>query len=234
MYRKMVLKRSTLTAGAWLTAVMTASGIDAARASAQAPQTAKQPATQSAATGSAAAQPGAVSLRPGDIVKLRIWREPDLSGDFPVDESGSVVFPKIGSVAVNVITPDSLKRFLIGTYSGYLRDPSIDVTLLRRVIVSGAVRNPGLYPADATTTVADVLALAGGATQDGRRDQVDIRRDGKTVATRLSSRTRLSESTLHSGDQLYVPERGWASRNTAVVTAVISALGFVTATIITR
>ncbi len=110
-------------------------------------------------------------LRPGDVVRLRIWREPDLSGDFQVDEQGTVVLPKIGALSIKEMPAASLKTMLVDKYSTYLRDPAIDVTVLRRVNVLGAVKNPGLYPVDATMTVADVFALAGGVGPDGNPDK---------------------------------------------------------------
>jgi protein involved in polysaccharide export with SLBB domain len=86
------------------------------------------------------------ALRPGDVVRLRIWREPDLSGDFRVDEQGTVVFPKIGQKQVLGLQPDTLRSQLVRSYSVYLRNPAIEVTLLRRITILGGVRNPGLYP----------------------------------------------------------------------------------------
>src|SRR5205823_84064 len=103
-------------------------------------------------------------IRPGDVIRLRIWREPDLSGDFPVDINGLVVFPKIGQVAAGSMTADSLKRRVVSAYEVYLRNPSIEMIFLRRINVLGAVKAPGLYPVDATMTLADVIAAAGGAT----------------------------------------------------------------------
>src|SRR5688500_2028604 len=67
-------------------------------------------------------------LRAGDAVRLRIWREPDLSGDFPVDETGTVVFPMIGAMRVNAESTASLKARLVTTYQNYLSHSSIDVT----------------------------------------------------------------------------------------------------------
>jgi protein involved in polysaccharide export with SLBB domain len=162
-------------------------------------------------------------LRAGDVIRLRIWREPDLSGDFPVDETGVAVFPKIGAYAVRHDSPETLKAKLVNAYQVYLRNPSIDVTLLRRVNVLGAVRNPGLYPVDATMTVADALALAGGTTPDGHPDKVELVRNGERLTVRVSRRTRIVESPIRSGDQLYVPERSWVSRNAGLVAAGLSA-----------
>jgi polysaccharide export outer membrane protein len=161
--------------------------------------------------------------RPGDVIRLRIWREPDLSGDFPVDQSGVVIFPKIGPIVVSVESPDSLRAKLVRAYQEYLRNPSIDVTLLRRVNILGAVRSPGLYPVDATMTVADALALAGGTTPQGDPRKIELIRNGKRLIARVSRNTRIADAPIRSGDQLYVPERGWVSRNAIVVASAITA-----------
>lgn len=180
-----------------------------------------------AQTPSASEPPGA--LRPGDVVRLKIWREPDFSGDYPVDETGTVVFPRLGPVRVASVTADSLKASLVRSYAAYLVNPSIEVTALRRVKVLGAVKSPGLYQVDPTMSVADALALAGGVAGDGRGDHVELVRNGARLQTDIRSDTRLADTPIRSGDQLYVPQRGWLSRNAGVVAAGISAIGLVAA-----
>src|SRR5262249_41877115 len=113
-------------------------------------------------------------LAPGDRVKLEIWREPDLSGEFEVDEGGMAMLPKLGPTRVTGLTSDALKAELISRYQVYLRNPTIGVTVLHRVSVEGAVRNPGIYTVAPTMTLADVLALAGGATSDGKADRFEL------------------------------------------------------------
>lgn len=167
--------------------------------------------------------PGAV--RPGDEVQVRIWREPELSGDFNVDEAGVVVFPKIGRIAVTAEQPASLKERLVRAYGAYLVNPSIQVQVRRRVNVLGAVKNPGLYEVDPTITVADAIALAGGITAAGRVNEVELRRHGEPVPVRLSGRVPIGQSPVQSGDQLFVPERSWISRNPGVI---LGALGLAT------
>jgi len=161
-------------------------------------------------------------LRPGDVVRLLIWREPDLSGEFTVDADGIVIFPMIGPVDVTRESPTSLRNRLLEAFRRNLRNPSIEVRFLRRVTVLGAVRNPGVYPVDPVMSVADVLALAGGATAQGVPDKVQLLRGGERLETRISQRTRLADSPIRSGDQLYVPERGWFERNTGLVATVLS------------
>lgn len=167
-------------------------------------------------------------LLPGDIVRLRIWREPDLSNDFPVDANGVVVFPKIGALRVTGISQDELRGLLIERYQRYLRNPSIEVTFLRRINVLGSVRSPGLFPVDPTMAVADALALAGGVTPDGRQDRIQLLRGGEVLTANISQRTRIAELPLQSGDQLYVPERSWFSRHGIGTTLISAGLSLVT------
>lgn len=170
---------------------------------------------------------GSVMLRPGDKVRLKVWREPDLSGEFAIDEDGIVVFPKLGRFDVQKMSSDSLKALLIARYAESLRSPSVEVTVLRKLNILGAVRNPGLYYVDPTTTVADALALAGGVSSDGKQNGVELLRDGKRVPVELTHGSRLADSPLQSGDQLRVPQRSWLSRNTALVAAALSSVAII-------
>ena len=179
------------------------------------------------------AQTATTGLQPGDMVRLKIWREPDLSGEFQVDERGEVVFPKLGPMQVSLLSADSLKSMLIHSYTAYLRDPSIEVTLLRRVNVQGSVRTPGLYQVDQTQTVADVLAQAGGPTNDGKVDKIELIRGGTRVGINLARDTYLFQSGIHSGDQLWVPQKSWLSRNSGtLVAAGLTATAIIVATVI--
>lgn len=182
----------------------------------------------------AASADSAAFAQPGDIVRLRIWREPDMSGDFTVDAKGIATFPRLGSLQVTHIDADSLQRMLVAEYARYLKNPAVEVVLLRRVRVVGAVRTPGLYTADGTMRIRDVLALAGGASPDGRTDRVRVDRDGRGITLDLDASPRADEFALRSGDQLYVPERSWFARNTPLVAAIVSVSGGLLFAIVAR
>lgn len=180
-------------------------------------------ATSAPAQSSAPAAAPSDNPRPGDIVRLTIWREPDMSGEFRIDENGVVVLPRLGRMRVVDDSPEVLERKLVREYERFLQHSSIDVTLLRRVQVLGAVRNPGLYPVDATMSVADALALAGGATSEGNPRRVQLVRDGERIGVKLNADTPLASAQIRSGDQLFVPERSWYIRNSGVVAAALTA-----------
>jgi protein involved in polysaccharide export with SLBB domain len=171
----------------------------------------------------AAQTPDREPLRPGDIIRLRVWREPDFSGDFPVEANGAVVLPRMGSVDIRSETGESLRQKLVANLSEVLTQPSISVTVLRRIQVLGAVNKPGLYPVDATMSVSDAIALAGGATSNAKADAVVLVRDGQRLRTNLSSSASLTSSSIQSGDQIYVPERSRFTSDPRLIAGILTA-----------
>ncbi|MBI4538215.1 MAG: polysaccharide biosynthesis/export family protein [Gemmatimonadetes bacterium] len=164
-------------------------------------------------------------LRAGDVVKLVVWREPDISGEFPVDERGSVVIPKLGRYDVRQHTPESLEAQLVEDFAAYLRNPAIDVIVLRRVKILGAVHRPGLFTLDPTMTLGDALAQAGGVVPTfGRRNNIRLIREGRVITTDLTEGTRVGDTAIRSGDEIYVPERSWILRNVGVLVSAGTAL----------
>lgn len=146
-----------------------------------------------------------------------------MSGEFLVDETGTVVLPRLGPLQVSSDSPRALQDRLVAAYGRFLNHTSIDVTVLRRIQVLGAVRSPGLYNVDATMTVSDALALAGGPLPQVSPDRVQLVRNGRRVEVRLSADSRLAALQMRSGDQLYVPERNWIARNSGLVAAGLTA-----------
>ena len=174
------------------------------------------------AQNAAPAPAAATRLKPGDMVKVWVWRDSAYSGEFAVPTSGFVVLPRMGELRVTDLTPQQLRDTVIATLSRYVNHHSIEVTVKTRVNVLGAVRTPNLYFVDETMTIADALALAGGAERDGKQNQVELYRDGQKIKANITARTRLVDLGLQSGDQLFVPEKGWFARNTAVAAALVS------------
>jgi polysaccharide export outer membrane protein len=173
-------------------------------------------------------------LYPGDRIKLEIWREPDLSGEFEVDETGTVVLPKLGATPVSQLSPPALKALLVERYSTYLRNPSIGVTVLHRVSVLGAVHNPGIYSVSPTMTLGDVVALAGGASSDGKSDRFELIRGGEKLTVVRGQATRVDSTPIRSGDQIMIPLKGWASRNPGVLAGTLTAVAGIVVTLLAR
>lgn len=169
--------------------------------------------TPEMARGSNNATDVTAGVRPGDMIRVWVWREKDYSGDFPVDARGRVTLPVLGEISVSGHTAEQLTDTLREAYRKYLNNPSIDVTVLRRVVVQGEVVKPGLYPADATISIGELIALAGGVTPNGNRSRVELLRNGQVLSSGLGPGAVLQRSPIQSGDVIVVPEKSWFSRN---------------------
>jgi len=170
-----------------------------------------------------------LSLRPGDVLQIRIWNEADLSGDFLVDESGGVILPQLGARRVAGIPLERLRNELVAAYGVTLRNPSISITPLRRVIVLGEVTRPGIVAVDPTITLAGAVGLAGGATPTGDLRRIRVVRDGAVLLQRANQGFTLRDMDIRSGDQIIVDRRSWLDRNsTFLVSALLSVTSIVT------
>lgn len=194
------------------------------------------PAQQTDPGGESQARPAAGAaqnhLEPGDVIRLRIWREENMSGEFTVDAEGMVVFPRLGPRSVTRRDPATLKEELVQEYSRLLRTPSVEVTFLRRIAVGGAVQRPAVYHIDPTMTIRDVVLEAGGPTPAGRTDVIELIRDGEPIQANLRQDLPIVESPIRSGDQLYIPERNWFSRNLSATVGIGGAVLSFAATMI--
>lgn len=180
-----------------------------------------------------APRPTEARLRAGDAIRLEVWREPALSGQFLVDEGGTVILPKIGPMTATGVPTTELKRRILDEFYRYLRNPSITITFLRRITVTGAVRAPGVYPVDPTMTVSDVVALAGGPVSYGDPNEVELYRNGRRITANIQQIMPIDALAIRSGDQLYVPERSWIERHTGILTTAISSVVSIGLTVFT-
>ena len=163
-----------------------------------------------------------VGLKPGDAVRVRVYRDTSLTGEFRVNENGAVVLPLLGRREVAGITPDSLRSRLLADYAEYLKEPAIDVTVLRRISILGSVRNPGLYPVDPTVSLSEALALAGGVTPDADRGDIRLVRSGRVLREDLDQGTLLGTTPIESGDRIFVGQKSWFARNWQWVGGTVS------------
>jgi polysaccharide biosynthesis/export protein len=172
----------------------------------------------------AQADPGRpeAKLVPGDVIRLNIWREPDLTGQFMVQEDGTAVLPKIGPVHVTEYTPSNLKDRLVEEYSRTLRNPSIEVVVLRRILISGEVGAEGVYPVDPTMSLVEALALAGGPNPNAKKDRVVLIRDDREIEIDLDDPLEVRNIALQSGDQLLVPSASTLIRNWKLLVGMVS------------
>lgn len=170
------------------------------------------------AAATATAEP-MLALGIGDVVSVQVYGRPELSTTTYVSDDGSVSVPLAGAVAVAGLSPAKASQTVASEFrkKKLLVDPQVTVFLVQnrsqQVSVLGAVKTPGRFAVDSKTTVLDVLAQAGGTTENGS-DKVMVLRPGKGgKVTRFPVDLKglgqadmpLPALTLRGGDSIFVP-----------------------------
>jgi polysaccharide export outer membrane protein len=156
------------------------------------------------------------TLGMGDMVRVTVFRNPDLTTEARVTERGTIVFPMIGEVPIGGLTPmQASSRIAEKLRNGkYVVNPEVTVTIAqinsRQVSVLGNVNKPGRYPLDSVNVrLTDLIATAGGVAPTGA-DLVTIvgANNGKKADIDLASMFRNGDLTrnveLQPGDTVYV------------------------------
>lgn len=146
------------------------------------PALAQQPAIGGAPV-SAAAQPADYLLGPADKVRVTVYGEPSLSGEFFISGSGVMSLPLIGEIKAGGMTLGQFQMAVQAALSdGYLKDPRVNAEVLtfRPFYILGEVEKPGTYPYTSGLTVLNAVATAGGFTYRADKRTVWIKHNGET------------------------------------------------------
>ena len=171
------------------------------------------------------------TTQPGDQVRVRVWREPELSGEVFVQADGSAIFPALGRLMVGGLTADSLNALLLARFRERILDTPVDATLIRPLPVLGAVRGPGVYQVEPTATAVQVIARAGGTLGSEELPRIQLlRHDGARYD--ISPEQSLGGFDLRNGDALLVQDRSWLVRNQRRI-IVISAVSSIIVSVVT-
>lgn len=144
-------------------------------------------------------------LGSGDRLRVTVFGESDLSGEFQVDGGGTISMPLIGIVRASGLTVRELERAVTAALSdGYLRRPQVSIGVLnyRPFYILGEVQQPGSYPYVDGMTVLNAVVLAGGYTYRARTTRLTLKR-----ASEAEEREVDEQAVVLPGDIIRVPER---------------------------
>lgn len=142
----------------------------------------------------------------GDKLRINVFGEPDLTGEFEVSSTGIVSMPLIGDVRAAGQTVSKLQASITAKLKdGYMKDPkvSVEVNNYRPFFIVGEVMKPGSYTYVNGMTVINAVALAGGYTYRADKSGITLKHGGPT--TREASVPE--DSVVLPGDVIRVPER---------------------------
>ncbi len=157
-------------------------------------------------------------LSPGDVIRITVFKNPDLTLDARVAENGSIGYPLIGTVQLSGLTLPAAER-KIGQLlkdGGFVLNPQVNILLVtavgNQVAVLGQVNKPGRYPIEgAGGHLTGMLAQAGGISETGSemvvvtgtRDGQPFRREIDVAAMSRSGNTP-GDIELKGGDTIFV------------------------------
>jgi protein involved in polysaccharide export with SLBB domain len=159
-----------------------------------------------AADSYARASYGTYTLRPSDQLRIKIYDDQNISGDYQIDSSGFISIPLAGRIKAGGLTPAQLERSIESRLSGVLKKPGVNVqiTTYGSLYVHGEVKRAGDFAYRPGTTVMDAIALAGGYTYRANEREVAVIRAGSNMERIYPMSVRIP---VFPGDNIRIPER---------------------------
>jgi len=203
-------------------AALALAGAVAAHPAAASPVKDKQDAQAQAQTPAPAATDAATveeyQISPGDILRIAVWREPELTTEVSVRLDGRITVPLLGDVVASGKTPNQLATEIQKSLSRFLEVPpqvtiAVSQAISARFFVLGEVLHSGAYPLQSRTTVLQALALAGGFRDFAKRERIVVVREKNAKRTALKVNFSEIEGgsdleqnlVLEAGDTILVP-----------------------------
>jgi polysaccharide export outer membrane protein len=172
---------------------------------------------QAAAPAAAAAQEDAAAFRigTGDVLRIDVWKEPDLSATVTVRPDGVISLPVVGDFKAAGLTPEEVQTQLTAALGEFITAPTLTVLVeqvnSRKIFVTGKVSSPGVYDLTQPTRVLHAIALAGGTVEFAKTDRIVVLRDGASQRFKVNMKAiakgrHLDDNILlQPGDTIIVP-----------------------------
>ncbi len=154
-------------------------------------------------------------IGPGDVLRVEVFGEKELSGEFRVAPSGNVALPQLGNVKVGGLTLPQVQEKLKQALAKLIRRPAITVGINelaseRKIYVAGRVEKPGIMQLPFGSTVLDAI-IAAGVLPDADLRRVTLTRPGQAPKVLDLSGWRTAKAVaavelVRYGDTIFVPE----------------------------
>ena len=147
-------------------------------------------------------------LGANDRVRILVFGQPTLTGEYTLDGNGVLAFPLIGNVDANGQSPNQLQKAIASKLDpDYLQNPSVSAEVITRrpFYVIGEVQKPGNYPYVTDMTALQAVAMAGGYTYRARQNNLYLKRldaNGRMVRVAATPETK-----IRPGDTVEIKER---------------------------
>ena len=157
------------------------------------------------------------TIGPEDVIRIDVWKEPELSVSVPVRSDGKISLPLIHDVYVIGLTPLELREELTRKLTQYLENPNVAVIIEQinslKIFVTGEVNEPGVFELESEANLLQAISMAGGFTEWANRKKIKVfrkHRDIETIITInyhkiISGKQPDLNIPLQPGDTIVVP-----------------------------
>jgi polysaccharide export outer membrane protein len=157
--------------------------------------------------------PKTYKLGPEDIIMIKVWREPDLSGPVFVRPDGKISMPLVGELQAAGQTPEQLGQDITTALSKVMNKPEVFIAVQqvnsKKYYIIGEVNRTGVFPLVTTTTVLEAIGAAGGLKEFANGKKIVIVRGSKRIKFNykevVDGKNLQQNITLENGDQIIVP-----------------------------
>ncbi|MCC6395141.1 MAG: polysaccharide biosynthesis/export family protein [Bryobacterales bacterium] len=157
--------------------------------------------------------PKTYKLGPEDIIMIKVWREPDLSGPVFVRPDGKISMPLIGELQAAGQTPEQLGQDITNALSKVMNKPEVFIAVQqvnsKKYYIIGEVNRTGVFPLVTATTVLEAIGAAGGLKEFANGKKIVIARGSKRIKFNykevVDGKNLQQNITLENGDQIIVP-----------------------------
>lgn len=158
--------------------------------------------------------PAGYVIGAGDVLGIKFWQQTDLSGDVVVRPDGKISIPLLNDVQAAGQTPQQLSENLSSVAKRWVQDPNVTVIIRqinsRAVFITGRVVRAGRYPLNGSTSILQLIAMAGGLAEWADVENVMLMRADQTTRRfnykDVVSRKNLDQNVeLMPGDTIIVP-----------------------------
>lgn len=152
--------------------------------------------------------PGSYVIGPEDVLGIVFWRDKEMSTDAKVRPDGRIALPLLNEIQAAGLTPEELQKKITEESKKYMEDASITVVVREinslRVFITGQVGKPGPYTLTSTTTVIQLIAIAGGLNEYANSKNIMImRKEGdKQVSLKFNYKEVAAGKKLQQNIQL--------------------------------
>jgi polysaccharide biosynthesis/export protein len=150
---------------------------------------------------------GQYALRPSDQLRIKVYNEDSISGDYQVDSAGFISIPLAGRVRAGGRTTAQLEQAIASQLNrGVIKNPRVNVQISSHApfYIHGEVKRAGEFPYRPGLTVSDAVATAGGFTYRANEQHAFVRRAGANAEIIYSLAARVP---IYPGDNIRIPER---------------------------